>query len=167
MYVKLENNIPVQWPVAEWEIRSTKPDDSLPEYISDEVAKELGFGLFVVNGYPSEYNSLFDNIEEIAPVLKEDGKYHQSYKITEKYTAEEKQKIIDDQNKLANEQEAKLLLQQSDWVEYPSTTDATQTPHLTNIKEWIEYRVALRAIAINPQPTVEFPTTPDKQWSTK
>lgn len=166
MYVKLENNIPVKWPVAEYEVRASKPNDSLPEYISDELALELGFGVFIVNGYPAEYNAQWQNIEETTPVLK-DGKYHQSYKITEKYTAEEKQQIILDQQKLLNEQRAKQLLQESDWTEYPSTADTSKTPHLTNLNEWIDYRVALRAIVIDPQVVVEFPVIPSKQWSTQ
>lgn len=93
MYVQLENAIPVRWPVGEYEIRVQSQDQLLPEYIPDELALDLGFGRFIFNGYPSEYNAQWQNIAEITPVLKGDGKYHQSYEITEKYTPEERAAI--------------------------------------------------------------------------
>lgn len=165
MYVKIENGIPAKWPVYEHEIRATRSGDSLPEYLSDEFVSELGYAPFVVNGYPPEYDATFQNIEEIIPVLK-DGKYHQSYKISEKYSEEEKQQFIEQKNKIANGEYAKSLLTQSDWVEYPSTSDTTRTPHLVNLNEWIDYRVALRAIVVNPPSIVEvWPVMPLKQWS--
>lgn len=68
--------------------------------------------------------------------------------------------------KLANEYNAKTLLNLSDWVEYPSTSDVTKTPHLVNLDEWINYRVALRAIAVNaPDTPIVMPQTPEKIWS--
>lgn len=162
MYVKLENGIPVEWPLDSWQIRVQNPGLSLPEYISNEVASELGYGVLVEDS--PRYDPEFQNIIEIAPILK-DGKYYQSYEITEKYTKEEKQKILDQRKKDFNQQEAKKLLLESDWVEYPSTSDTTRNPHLTNLNEWLDYRVALRAIAVNPSETVEFPVKPTEQWS--
>lgn len=68
--------------------------------------------------------------------------------------------------KSANEYNAKTLLNISDWVEYPSTSDTSKNPHLVNIQEWIDYRVALRAIAVNPPDTViQLPIQPEKIWS--
>ena len=87
-----ENNIPVKWPVSEYELRRQFPKKSLPEKISEKCAKELGYGLFVFNGYPSDFDATYQNIEEVTPVLI-NGKYNQSYKITEKYSPEEKKKF--------------------------------------------------------------------------
>lgn len=68
--------------------------------------------------------------------------------------------------KSSNERNAKALLGLSDWVEYPSTSDTSKNPHLVNIQEWVDYRVALRAIAIDPPDTViQLPNTPEKIWS--
>jgi len=69
--------------------------------------------------------------------------------------------------KQINKLEAKRLLINSDWVEYPSVTDQTKNPHLTNLNEWIDYRVALRAIAVNPPEQIisEWPVSPVSQWS--
>lgn len=174
MYVKLENNNPSKWPVGDRDIRLSVPNKSLPEYIPDDVAVELGFVPFVAYGYPTDIDHAWEYVEEIEPELI-DGKYHQRYKICQKYTSEEKQRIIADQeaNKMSvdriesRQQKAEQFLQESDWVELPSTSDATKTPHLTNLEEWITYRVALRSIAIDANSTTEFPTRPPKLWSSQ
>ena len=68
--------------------------------------------------------------------------------------------------KSVNEQTVKIALQESDWVEYPSVADTTKNPHLINLNEWIDYRVALRAIAVNPpDQIIQFPVMPQKIWS--
>jgi len=65
-----------------------------------------------------------------------------------------------------NAQLATQLLSATDWTEVPSVTDTSHTPHLTNGAAFVSYRVALRAIAVNPPQTVaSFPTKPDEAWS--
>ena len=65
-----------------------------------------------------------------------------------------------------NAQLATQLLSATDWTEVPSVTDTSHTPHLTNGAAFVTYRVALRAIAVNPPQTVaSFPTKPDEAWS--
>ena len=166
MYVKLENNIPVKWPIAEWEIRAQYPDSSLPEYMPDELALEMGYAPFIFCGYPPEYNSEWQNIEEIAPILK-DKKYYQSYKITEKYSPEEKNRLIEEKIKAANKQEAQLLLQQTDWTATLDISDPQYSdPYLINQNEFLAYRSAVRKIAINPPTTpAVFPEQPQAIWS--
>jgi len=65
-----------------------------------------------------------------------------------------------------NKTEAMSLLQQTDWVELPSVSDPSSTPHLTNVNEFLAYRSAIRAIAVNPpsEPAV-FPDKPQESWS--
>jgi hypothetical protein len=66
----------------------------------------------------------------------------------------------------ANKAEAARLLQQTDWVEIPSVTDPASSPHLLNKDEFMVYRAALRAIAVNaPSAPVEFPQAPAETWS--
>lgn len=165
MFVKLENNVPTQWPVSEYQVRLQFTNKSLPEYINENVAKELGYGVFVFNGYPSTYDPIYQNIEEITPVL-ENGKYQQSYKITEKYTPEEKKAKQDEQAKAKNKQQAEMLLQATDWTENNSVRNTSKNPHLVNGDDFDNYRVALRSIAVNPPVVVEnWPTKPDEAWS--
>ena len=167
MYVKQIDLVPIEWPIDAYKIRAAYPNQSLPEYISDELSFELGYGPFVFNGYPPEYDAEWQNIEEITPVLK-DGKYQQSYKITEKYTPEEKKAIQDQTARDSNKQQAESLLQQTDWTENQSVRNTAKTPHLVNGDEFDDYRVALRVIAVNPPVTVDvWPVKPDEQWSTQ
>jgi hypothetical protein len=67
-----------------------------------------------------------------------------------------------------NKAQAQQLLQATDWVEMPSVTNPANTPHLTNQADFITYRTAVRAIAVNPPTTVvtTWPTLPAAQWST-
>jgi hypothetical protein len=66
----------------------------------------------------------------------------------------------------ANKTQAESLLQQTDWVEIPSVSDTANNPHLVNYADFITYRLALRAIAVNPPVTVtEWPEKPEESWS--
>lgn len=64
-----------------------------------------------------------------------------------------------------NKAQAMSLLQVTDWVELPSVSDPTSTPHLTNVNDFLAYRTAIRTIAVNP-PTepAEFPVKPEEIW---
>ena len=67
----------------------------------------------------------------------------------------------------ANKSQAEQLLKDTDWVEIPSVSDTANTPHLINYADFITYRLAIRAIAVNPPVTVtEWPTKPEENWST-
>lgn len=167
MYVKQENLVPIEWPIDASQIRAAYPESSLPEYISDELSFELGYGPFVFNGYPPEYNQEWQNIEEVAPILV-DGKYQQTYKITQKYTPEEEQHLKDEQAKQNNKIQAEQLLQETDWT---ATVDISNpqysNPYLANQNMFLAYRSQLRAIAVNPPIIVEvWPTKPDEVWTT-
>ena len=65
-----------------------------------------------------------------------------------------------------NKNTATTLLQQTDWVELPSVSNTSITPHLVNVNELISYRAAVRAIAVNPPNTpATFPNKPQEVWS--
>lgn len=67
-----------------------------------------------------------------------------------------------DENKAA----AAQLLRDTDWVELPSVSDPSVTPHLLNTNEFLNYRSALRAIAVNPTAgELSWPVMPQEQWS--
>jgi hypothetical protein len=68
----------------------------------------------------------------------------------------------------AEENKAKAInkLSKTDWVEIPSVTDPSITPHLLNKDEFIQFRSYVRAIAINPiEGNVQWPAYPQEQWS--
>jgi hypothetical protein len=65
-----------------------------------------------------------------------------------------------------NKQMALYKLKNSDWVELPSVTAITSIPHLTNANEFIVFRNALRAIAVNPVAgDITWPVKPVELWS--
>lgn len=81
------------------------------------------------------------------------------YGVVEEYVAPT---ITSEQNKAT----ASQLLADSDWAENPSVSDTSVTPHLTNIADIIAWRVAVRAIAVNPTAgDIEWPVKPKIVWS--
>ena len=73
---------------------------------------------------------------------------------------------IDDSIKNSNKQTAISLLQETDWVEYPSVRNSENSPSLQNYLEFDEYRLQIRSIAINPPVDIEkWPNKPKEIWS--
>jgi hypothetical protein len=67
-----------------------------------------------------------------------------------------------------NKQRAMALLQETDWVALNDVSNTDFSPHLVNIDDFNNYRLALRLIAIDPpsEPAV-FPIKPEEVWSTE
>lgn len=61
---------------------------------------------------------------------------------------------------------ASQLLTDTDWVEVPSVSDPANNPHLINLADFLSYRNALRAIAVNPPatPVDPWPAKPAESW---
>jgi hypothetical protein len=67
-----------------------------------------------------------------------------------------------DENKII----AKTLLKNTDWVEIPSVSDPSLSPHLLNKSEFISYRSDVRAIAVSPvDGFIQWPLKPKESWS--
>jgi hypothetical protein len=66
----------------------------------------------------------------------------------------------------SNKQQAKALLEQSDWATRPSISDlAISNPYLANQADFFNYQNALRQIVFNPPDIeIEFPLSPEEQW---
>lgn len=61
--------------------------------------------------------------------------------------------------------QAKALLLDTDWVELPSVLNTGSNPRLQNADEFLNYRSALRALAVNPVLNPLWPTKPTAVWS--
>jgi hypothetical protein len=61
--------------------------------------------------------------------------------------------------------QAQEYLQKTDWSEIPSVVDTNSPQYLLNAQEFIDYRIQVRALVINPVPNPVWPTTPTAQWS--
>ncbi len=67
---------------------------------------------------------------------------------------------------IENKRQAQQLLADTDWVEFPSVSDATQSKYLINLDEFIAYRVELRQImAETKDGKIEWPKKPLVKWS--
>jgi hypothetical protein len=57
-------------------------------------------------------------------------------------------------------------LTKTDWTELPSVSSTDSNPHLLNLNDFVTYRAALRAIAVNPTAdNITWPIKPTEQWS--
>ena len=56
------------------------------------------------------------------------------------------------------------LLSATDWVEYPSVSNISFSPHLKNQNEFINYRVSVRQLATSPIENPTFPSLPNEVW---
>jgi hypothetical protein len=56
------------------------------------------------------------------------------------------------------------LLIATDWVEYPSVSNMSFSPHLKNQNELIEYRLKIRQLAVSPTENPTFPSLPESIW---
>ena len=59
---------------------------------------------------------------------------------------------------------AKQLLEETDWVEVPSVSDASNEVHLANLLEFLSYRTQLRKLAVSPEENPTWPEKPDSIW---
>jgi len=69
----------------------------------------------------------------------------------------------DAQLKAACKAQAQSLLQATDWATLADVT--TSTPKLTNQADFLTYRSAVRALAINPVTNPVFPVMPTDIWA--
>lgn len=60
---------------------------------------------------------------------------------------------------------AESILLNTDWSEIPSVTNVENNPHLLNGQDFINYRIEIRKLAINPVENPIWPNKPNAQWS--
>ena len=72
--------------------------------------------------------------------------------------------VSDEELKERCKQHAKGLLYLTDWVENPSVTDTNNTPHLTNLNEFLDYRKQIRVLVVTPVAQPTFPEKPIATW---
>lgn len=148
--------------------------------LTPEIMDELGADP-VFEGPQATPTTVYEYSQRQGVELQSDGKWYTKYVIGPVFTAytdgegvthtvEEQQAAWiaqkDAELRASNEATAKRLLEESDWAELASVRDAANTPHLTNGADFDAYRVALRAIVVDPPVTVDpWPTRPSAVWS--
>lgn len=73
--------------------------------------------------------------------------------------------IQSEKAKAQTKAQAMALLSQTDWVEMPSVANTANSPHLANYAAFLAYRLALRAIAVDPTEAPSWPSLPMEQWT--
>jgi hypothetical protein len=132
-----------------------------PKDLTPEQAQALGvFPVQIVT--PPAHDPLTQSLE-LTDAVMVDGTWMQVWAVTELDPEQQAQKEAEARR--ANKAQAESLLQQTDWVEVPSVSNTANTPHLINYAEFITYRLAVRAIAVNPptEPAV-FTEKPNEVW---
>jgi hypothetical protein len=120
MLVKIENGIPVQWPVSEAHVQATNPRTSFAMPIDEATLYQFGYATLHFSD-PATYDAEWQEVVEIPPE-QVDGKWTQQWDIIEKYTAEDR--AIKEAEKAAQQAElAATQYQRQRAAEYPPMTD--------------------------------------------
>lgn len=163
MLAKIENGVVTKWPLGEQYVRTEYPNISFAFPLTQEILSEIGFAKFQYSDKPT-FNKLIQEAIETTPVLS-DGIAIQSWEIIEKYSEEEKIKILSDyqskeleQNKQSIREIRDIKLKESDWMVIRSVETGINID-----EEWINYRQQLRDITTH----VNFPNLQDSDWPTE
>ena len=156
MYVLIKNDAVETYPYSVQQLYADNPNTSFPSPTPDSTLADFGVFPVVPTSQPA-YDHVTQNLTELDPV-QEDNLWVQQWSVTQASPEEVAER--QEQLKLDNKAQASSLLQQTDW------TQVADCP-LINKQEFIDYRAAVRAIAINPPvESAIFPELPEEQWST-
>jgi hypothetical protein len=137
----------------EAEFRSINSNTSFPPQISVAILNEFGADP-VLNGAqptPTFYQFVAqDGVEQVG------GQWFTKFICVD--MDQEAKDAKDAQCKAANKATAEQKLAATDW------TQVTDVP-LLNKQDFVDYRAAVRAIALNPPVQATFPDLPAEQWS--
>ena len=93
MYAKIENGLPVEWPVREFQIRNAV-NASLPVTLKAEDVAKYGFEPYAESTKPA-FNELVEKVEERAPA-KQGSTWVQSWEIIELYDQAKREQVLAD-----------------------------------------------------------------------
>ena len=161
-FALIKDGVVTAYPYSLTTFKETNPKVSLPAEPTEAQLNEQD--IYTVYPTPQPvYNPILQNQNEGTPECIE-GKWYQTWMVSPA-TAQEieyRETNAKSENGLA----AVNLLKESDWAEVPSVSNPEMKPYLENVQEWLEYRAALRKIAIQPPVEVtEWPQKPSEQWS--
>lgn len=154
-YINTKTN---QYPVSEQDIRTLNPNTSFP--IPFQAPEDYAP---VLESPIPEFDKITQGVREVQPEKDALGNWMRTYEVYE-LDAEQ----IEANTLVAKEQvkvTATGLLSATDWVEVPSVSNTENTPHLTNYAEFISYRLAVRAIVVDPVLNPEWPKLPTEAWN--
>lgn len=172
VYAKVQGSTLIQFPYTVGSLHADNPytnfgQDPDLEAIFPETESAIanGYSLVPVTyaPEPSFDPSTQNCVQNAAPTLG-NGVWTLDWTISAKTMAE--MTLYQAGMQAKNKAQASSLLLATDWIESPSVSSSANKPYLLNTAEFIAYRAALRAIAVDPPttPVATWPTPPAKQW---
>lgn len=163
-FVKVIEGVVAQYPISGTDVVLQNPDTSFPQgELSVEVMQAFNCEP-VIETTPPQFDPVTQNITD--SVELQDGQWVQVWSVVEASEAEVTERT--QQLKDINAARAKALLLDTDWSENASVRNTSMTPHLVNGSDFDNYRVMLRAVAVERPLTVsQWPVRPDAIWSTE
>lgn len=154
MYVRLIDGVASYYTITD--LRRDNPDTSFPIFPSDDALASF-------NVYPCqsvEQPTIINGTQRLERGTPEYDGYlwKETWNIIDLTT--EELEIRDNNARLAVKQQASELLNQTDYLDLPNTSNK-----VVNIEEIRTYRNALRLIATNPTAIVDWPIRPQTVWS--
>ena len=160
MHIKLTDGITTPYSIGQ--LRRDNPQVSFPQDIPEATLAEYSVYPLTPTDQPA-YDPATHRIEEGTPAQVSDV-WTQVWNVIALTTEETAEK--DAEFKAANAAQAKALLLETDWSENASVRNTAVTPHLTNSADFDTYRLALRAIVIDPPVNVTtWPVKPQGIWA--
>jgi hypothetical protein len=159
MLVKLENGVPVEWPVTYSRIKHENQNVSFPRDVTKIDVAAYGYAKFAYSDKP-EHDTEYQESVEVTPILSGDT-YVQTWQVSDKYTPAERT-AYDAQKETArvaalpdmHRSKRDSLLAETDWW---ASSDLTMPTEQTT------YRQALRDITTH----TNWPDLSESDWPVK
>lgn len=154
MFIQIQNGSPVGYAVTEDNLKALFPNVTFPAIFTPQFMEPLGYGIYEWTQVP---DVAYPNKRiEIAPTLRNDGIYYQTWGIVEMTEEEKTEATLNQTNNVRTMRNMRLL--HCDWTQ---GVDAPLTQ--TQVAAWAVYRQALRDVpAQSGFPwTVQWPTQPE------
>jgi hypothetical protein len=136
MFIKLENDVPVGYPIIEDNFRYLFPDQfPNPHVFIPNDVEPLGYGMYEFTQIPTAEYPM--KLVETAPMKRSDGIYYQSWNIVEMNDEEQVHATTIKEIEVRNQRNFNLF--QSDWTQFP---DVPLTEREKSV--WTVYRQELR-----------------------
>lgn len=154
MFIRIENNAPVGFPIAEENFRQLFPTTSFPKHFTADVVEPLGYGIYDFSNHP--ILNRYEKAIEVAAVRSDAGIWRQTWNVVEMDVTEKSE--ADALKAQAVRGERDRMLFASDWI----VIRAQETGGSISA-EWAAYRQALRDITAH----ANFPHLTEDDWPVK
>ena len=147
MLVKLENGLPVEWPVSEMAFDLRHPNVSFVKPIDRETLAQFGYGVYNLSD-PEAYDAQWQEAQEASPVLLDDV-WMQNWTIVDKYTSEvrsAKQAEIDASEEAAAAEMAATEYKRLRELAYPTINEQMDMQYWDTVNNTTNWKDAITKV---------------------